>query len=40
VTSKNYVTAGTGVKAADKLRQYTIDFGTVGQLRDALVVLA
>lgn len=40
VTSKNYVTAGTAVKAADKLRQYTIDFGTVGQLRDALVVLA
>jgi len=34
------VTAGSAVKAKDNLRKYTIDFGTMGQLRSALIVLA
>ena len=38
--TKNYVTAGTAVKARDKLRKYTIDFGTIGTLRAALITLA
>lgn len=39
-SSKNFVTAGTAVKARDNLRKYTIDFGTIGTLRPALVTLA
>ncbi|HVA48754.1 MAG TPA: hypothetical protein VNH11_20480 [Pirellulales bacterium] len=38
--TKNFVTAGTAVKASDTLRKYTIDFGAIGQLRAALIVLA
>ena len=39
-STKNFVTAGSAVKARDNLRKYTIDFGTMGQLRTALIVLA
>jgi hypothetical protein len=39
-SSKNYVTAGAAVKAHDTLRKYTIDYGTIGTLRNALVILA
>jgi hypothetical protein len=38
--TKNYVSAGNAVKIADRSRQYTMDFGSVGQLRAALTVLA
>ena len=40
LTSKDFVAAGNAVKAADTLRKYTIDFGRIGELRDALVPLA
>ena len=40
LASKNFVTAGAAVKARDTLRKYTIDFGTIGQLRNALIILA
>jgi hypothetical protein len=40
VTTKSYVTAGAAVKARDNLRKYTIDFGAIGALRAALIVLA
>lgn len=39
-TSKNYVVAGRAVKAREQLRKYTMDFGTVADLRKALVTLA
>jgi hypothetical protein len=38
--SKNFVTAGMAVKARDTMRRYTIDYGTIGELRRALIVLA
>jgi hypothetical protein len=38
--TKNYVTAGTAVKAADTMRKYTLDFGTLATLRNALIILA
>ena len=38
--TKSFVTAGAAVKAADTLRKYTIDFGSIGGLRSALVTLA
>lgn len=40
LASKDFVAAGTAVKTADTLRQYTIDFGRIGDLRNALVTLA
>jgi hypothetical protein len=39
-STKNYVIAGSAVKARDTMRRYTIDFGSIGNLRDALVTLA
>lgn len=39
-TTKNYVTAGQYIKNTDRMRNYTLDVGTVGQLRSALVTLA
>ncbi|NUP97388.1 MAG: hypothetical protein HUU28_14600 [Planctomycetaceae bacterium] len=39
-TTKNFVVAGQVVKAREVLRKYTLDFGTVGQLRNALITLA
>ena len=38
--SKNFVTAGHAVKARETRRKFTIDFGTIGQLRSSLIVLA
>jgi hypothetical protein len=38
--TKNFVTAGTAVKAAEGLRKYTLDYGTIGDLRSALIALA
>ena len=38
--TKNFVTAGAVVKARETMRKYTLDFGTIGQLRSSLVVLA
>jgi hypothetical protein len=38
--TKSFVTAGAAVKAADTLRKYTIDFGSIGGLRAALITLA
>jgi hypothetical protein len=37
--TKNFVSAGTVVKARATGRQYTIDFGTIGQLRSFLTTL-
>lgn len=39
-TSKHFVTAGSAVKSSDKLRNDTIDFGAIAQLRSALITLA
>jgi hypothetical protein len=39
-TTKNFVTAGAAVKARDTMRKYTIDYGTIGSLRNALITLA
>lgn len=39
-TTKNFVTAAAAVKATDHMRKYTIDFGTIGQLRNALIEVA
>jgi hypothetical protein len=39
-STKNFVTAGSAVKARDTMRKYTIDFGTMGQLRSSLITLA
>ena len=36
-TTKNFAMAGAAVKARDNLRKYTIDFGTIGALRNALI---
>lgn len=38
--SKNFVTAGTAVKNSTPMRKYTLDFGTIAQLRGALIPLA
>jgi hypothetical protein len=38
--TRNYVTAGRLVKAGATLRKYTIDFGTIGELRSSLIDLA
>lgn len=38
-TTRNFVTAGAAVKAADTMRKYTIDFGAISTLRGALVPL-
>ena len=40
INSKDFVAAGAAVKAEDTLRKYTIDFGRIGDLRNALVPLA
>ncbi|MBC8145834.1 MAG: hypothetical protein H7X80_09615 [bacterium] len=40
LASKNFVAAGTAVKTTETMRQYTLDFGTIGQLRDSLITLA
>ena len=39
-SSKNYVTAGKVVMARETSRKYTLDFGTIADLRDRLVTLA
>lgn len=39
-STKNFVTAGAAVKAKDTMRKYTIDYGTIGNLRSALITLA
>jgi len=40
LATKDFVAAGTAVKAADVMRKYTLDFGRIGDLRNALVPLA
>ena len=38
--TKNFVSAGTAVKAAETMRKHTLDYGTIGDLHNSLIVLA
>ena len=40
LATKDFVAAGSAVEAADVMRKYTLDFGRIGDLRNALVPLA